>query len=84
MSSKPITDTTLFCGDNLPILREHIPTECVDLVYLDPPFNPNGSYNVLLRARLFRGGISTGHQEHYGRELDLAPDSSIGLMAAQR
>jgi site-specific DNA-methyltransferase (adenine-specific) len=41
---------TLFYGDNLPILREHIGDESVDLVYLDPPFNSNASYNVLFRA----------------------------------
>ena len=35
---KPITSKTLFYGDNLPILREHIPDESVDLIYLDPPF----------------------------------------------
>jgi hypothetical protein len=31
MSPKPITDNTLFYGDNLPILRENIGTESVDL-----------------------------------------------------
>jgi 16S rRNA G966 N2-methylase RsmD len=36
---KPITENTLFYGDNLTILREHIPNESVDLIYLDPPFN---------------------------------------------
>jgi site-specific DNA-methyltransferase (adenine-specific) len=40
---------TLFYGDNLPILREHIPDESVDLVYLDPPFNSSRTYNVLFR-----------------------------------
>ncbi len=40
---------TLYYGDNLPILREHIPTASVDLVYLDPPFNSNRSYNVLFK-----------------------------------
>lgn len=40
----------LFFGDNLHILREHVPTESVDLVYLDPPFNSNASYNILFRA----------------------------------
>jgi site-specific DNA-methyltransferase (adenine-specific) len=40
---------TLYYGDNLPILREHIPDESVDLVYLDPPFNSNRSYNVLFK-----------------------------------
>ena len=37
MSPKPITRNTLFYGDNLPILREHIADASVDLVYLDPP-----------------------------------------------
>lgn len=45
----PITENTLFYGDNLPILREHIADESVDLIYLDPPFNSNRSYNVLFR-----------------------------------
>lgn len=40
---------TLYYGDNLPILRQHIATESVDLVYLDPPFNSNRSYNVLFK-----------------------------------
>jgi 16S rRNA G966 N2-methylase RsmD len=46
---KPITENTLFYGDNLIILREHIPSESVDLIYLDPPFNSNRSYSVLLK-----------------------------------
>jgi len=41
---------TLFYGDNLTILREHIADESVDLIYLDPPFNSNASYNVLFKA----------------------------------
>ena len=39
----------LYFGDNLPILREHIADESVDLIYLDPPFNSNANYNVLFR-----------------------------------
>ena len=46
---KPITENTLFYGDNLPILRQYVPDESVDLVYLDPPFNSNRSYNVLFK-----------------------------------
>jgi site-specific DNA-methyltransferase (adenine-specific) len=49
MAPKPIERNTLFYGDNLPILREHIADESVDLIYLDPPFNSNESYNVLFR-----------------------------------
>jgi site-specific DNA-methyltransferase (adenine-specific) len=46
---KSLTSNTLFYGDNLPILREHIPDESIDLIYLDPPFNSNRSYNVLFK-----------------------------------
>jgi site-specific DNA-methyltransferase (adenine-specific) len=40
----------LHFGDNLRVLRESIPSESVDLIYLDPPFNSNASYNVLFKA----------------------------------
>lgn len=40
---------TLYYGDNLKVLREHIADESVDLIYLDPPFNSNRSYNVLFK-----------------------------------
>lgn len=40
---------TLYYGDNLHVLREHIADESVDLVYLDPPFNSNQDYNVLFK-----------------------------------
>jgi site-specific DNA-methyltransferase (adenine-specific) len=50
MTPKPITRNTLFYGDNLGILRDHFPSECVDLIYLDPPFNSNRSYNVLFKT----------------------------------
>ena len=49
-SSDPHTNQLHF-GDNLPILREHIPDESIDLIYLDPPFNSNATYNVLFRER---------------------------------
>lgn len=41
----------LFYGDNLDILRDqrYFPSESVDLIYLDPPFNSNRSYNVLFK-----------------------------------
>lgn len=47
----------LYYGDNLDILRKHIADESVDLIYLDPPFNSNASYNVLFKA-------PEGHQSH--------------------
>ena len=38
-----VPSRTIFTGDNLDILRG-INSECVDLIYLDPPFNSNRSY----------------------------------------
>lgn len=40
-------DNLLYYGDNLDVLRQHVKDETVDLVYLDPPFKSNKSYNVL-------------------------------------
>lgn len=39
----------LFYGDNLPILRDYLADESVDLIYLDPPFNSNRTFNVLFK-----------------------------------
>lgn len=41
----------LYYGDNLDVLRRHVDDESVDLVYLDPPFNSNASYNVLFAEK---------------------------------
>ncbi|MEO8178269.1 MAG: DNA methyltransferase [Deltaproteobacteria bacterium] len=40
---------TLYCGDNLEVLQEYVPTESVDLVYLDPPFNSQRVYNIVYK-----------------------------------
>ena len=41
----------LYYGDNLDVLGRHVADESVDLVYLDPPFNSNATYNVLFAER---------------------------------
>lgn len=41
---------SLLYGDNLPIMREKIAAESVDLVYLDPPFKSDLNYNLLFTA----------------------------------
>ena len=38
----------LFYGDNLTIMKK-MSSESVDLIYLDPPFNSNRSYNLLYK-----------------------------------
>jgi len=50
VGSVNVVPNTLYYGDNLQVLREHIPDESVDLIYLDPPFNSNATYNVLFKS----------------------------------
>lgn len=50
---------TLYYGDNLEILDMYVPSESVDLVYLDPPFNSNATYNVLFGGK---GGAKSAAQ----------------------
>jgi 16S rRNA G966 N2-methylase RsmD len=47
---KLMMTNTLYYGDNLDVLREHLKDESVDLIYLDPPFNSNASYNILFKS----------------------------------
>jgi site-specific DNA-methyltransferase (adenine-specific) len=51
----------LYFGDNLDILRNHeyFPDECVDLIYLDPPFNSKKDYNILFKEN---GGVESEAQ----------------------
>jgi DNA modification methylase len=47
-AAKPssLVDTrVIYCGDNLDQLR-NLPDACVDLIYIDPPFNSNRNYEV--------------------------------------
>ena len=67
---------TLFYGDNLTLLREreYFPDASVDLVYLDPPFNSNRSYNVLFRDESGRDSDAqiTAFEDswHWGRSTE--------------
>ena len=35
----------IYCGDNLEQLKK-LPDACIDLIYIDPPFNSNRNYEV--------------------------------------
>jgi DNA modification methylase len=44
--SSALVDTrVIYCGDNLEQLAK-LPDACVDLIYIDPPFNSNRNYEV--------------------------------------
>jgi hypothetical protein len=46
-----LVDTrVIYCGDNLEQLRK-FPDECIDLIYIDPPFNSNRNYEVFWGER---------------------------------
>jgi site-specific DNA-methyltransferase (adenine-specific) len=68
----------LYYGDNLPVLRNVIADESADLVYLDPPFNSQATYNVLFSSTA--GEQSRAQIEafedtwHWGDEAELAFD----------
>jgi adenine specific DNA methylase Mod len=72
----PITGNHLFYGDNFAVLRDSIPDESVDLIYLDPPFNSQAAYNLLFRASA--GEQSRAQVEafedtwHWGAEAEVA------------
>ena len=66
----------LYFGDNLNILRNHVADASVDLIYLDPPFNSNASYNVLFQEKSGQQSAAqitafedTWHWDNYVSEL---------------
>ena len=86
----------LYFGDNLDILREHVADESVDLIYLDPPFNSNATYNVLYQEKSGEQSAAqiTAFEDtwHWGVESELAyqdvishgPDKVGQLLVAMR
>ena len=43
----------LYFGDCLEVMRQDIPSESVDLIYLDPPFNSKRLYNAFMEGAQF-------------------------------
>ncbi len=42
-------ENTLYYGDNLNVLQEHIKDDTVDLIYLDPPFKSGRNYSLIFK-----------------------------------
>ena len=45
-----IANRTIFCRDNLEILRG-INSDCIDLIYLDPPFNKKKTFTAPIGSK---------------------------------
>ena len=76
----------LFFGDNLDILRSgRIPVGSVDLIYLDPPFNSNATYNILFAEKSGEKSAAqiTAFEDtwHWGEEAMAAYDDAMKLGA---
>ncbi|MFH1596802.1 MAG: site-specific DNA-methyltransferase, partial [Pseudomonadota bacterium] len=74
----------LYFGDNLDILRSgRIPVGSVDLIYLDPPFNSNATYNVLFAEKTGEKSAAqiTAFEDtwHWGAEAAAAFDDVMQL-----
>ncbi|OYY89629.1 MAG: site-specific DNA-methyltransferase [Sphingomonas sp. 28-66-16] len=68
----------LYYGDNLDVLRQHIADESVDLIYLDPPFNSNASYNILFKSPAGAGADAS--IEAFDDSWSWGPSASEALM----
>lgn len=64
----------LYFGDNLDVLRDHVATESVDLIYLDPPFNSKASYGVLFKDD--RGRASESQAEAFRDSWSWGPSAA--------
>ncbi|MBI4336600.1 MAG: site-specific DNA-methyltransferase, partial [Chloroflexi bacterium] len=76
-----LQSNVLYYGDNLDVLRRHFPDGSVDLIYLDPPFSSNRSYNVLFKEST--GAASDAQLEafedtwHWGEAAELAYHEAV-------
>ena len=57
---------TLYYGDNLDILKNHIKDETVDLIYLDPPFQSGKNYNQIFQPAAFGVKGATSQIQAFG------------------
>jgi len=59
--SSVIDTRVIYCGDNLEQLRK-LPDACVDLIYIDPPFNSNRNYEVFWGETKEKRGFEDRHE----------------------
>src|SRR5271157_350339 len=57
-----VVDTrVIYCGDNLEQLKK-LPDACIDLIYIDPPFNSNRNYEVFWGETKERRSFEDRHE----------------------
>ena len=76
MPDPNFVNRTVWTGDNLDVLRG-INSECVDLIYLDPPFNSNRQYAAPIGSK----AAGAAFKDTWTR--DDVDDAEHGLLADQ-
>ena len=69
--SQQIDTGIIYCGDCLEQLRR-LPDACVDLIYIDPPFNSNRNYEVFWGETKEKRGFEDRHASTRGNGQELA------------
>jgi len=80
----PLVDTrVIYCGDNLDQLKK-LPEECVDLIYIDPPFNSNRNYEVFWGETKEKRAFEDRHASLPTRSRPSTPISTSSLAVCSR
>ena len=68
MPTKQLKTNNIYCGDNL-VMFKQLPDNCIDLIYIDPPFNSNRNYEIFWGDKQERRAFDDrfGDAEHYIR-----------------
>ncbi len=79
-----LVDTrVIYCGDNLDQLKK-LPDACVDLEYIDPPFNSNRNYEIFWPETSEKWRFDDRHEStKRGRVRIAAPDTMKKILGEQ-
>jgi site-specific DNA-methyltransferase (adenine-specific) len=75
---------TLYYGDNLDVLRQHVADSSVDLAYLDPPFQSGRDYSVLFGPDGGESDDARARAEAFKDTWSWGPEAEASLADGQR
>lgn len=69
--SRTIDTRVIYCGENLDVLKK-LPDNCVDLIYIDPPFYSGRNYEILWGESWEKRAFEDRHESmtHYLRDME--------------
>ena len=75
MTAPNFANRTLWTGDNMDVLRG-MNSDCVDLIYLDPPFNSNRNY----AAPIVSKAAGAASKQRLSRRIDRISASQAAML----